>query len=79
MLDKGKALDPTIAAFVASFLSITVSELGDKTQLGLMMMSATLRKPTTIFLGKRLAMGKVRQISAIVFMAIGILRLLEII
>lgn len=30
-------------------------------------------------LGKRLAMGKVRQISAIVFMAIGILRLLEII
>jgi putative Ca2+/H+ antiporter (TMEM165/GDT1 family) len=30
-------------------------------------------------LGKRLAMGKVRQISAIEFMAIGILRLLKII
>ncbi|WP_455285929.1 TMEM165/GDT1 family protein [[Eubacterium] cellulosolvens] len=44
-------MDPTIAAFIASFLSITVSELGDKTQLGLMMMSTTLRKPTTIFLG----------------------------
>jgi len=97
MLHKGKTLDPTIAAFIESFLSITVSELGDKTQIMTSAPATRFGQPIAVFSGallafaaidgvsillagslrKRLAMGKVGQISAIVFMAIGILRLLE--
>ena len=97
MLHKGKTLDPTIGAFIASFPSITVSELGDKTQIMTIALATRFGEPIAVFSGallafaaidgvsillagslrKRLAMGEVGQISAIVFMAIGILRLLE--
>jgi len=44
-------LDPVLVAFAVSLLSIAAAELGDKTQLGLIMMTASLQKPKAIFLG----------------------------
>jgi len=36
---------------VVSLFSIAIAELGDKTQIGLITLSATIRKPAAIFLG----------------------------
>jgi putative Ca2+/H+ antiporter (TMEM165/GDT1 family) len=44
-------MDLATEAFAISLLSISVAELGDKTQLALVMLSASLRKPRAIFLG----------------------------
>ncbi len=44
-------MDLATEAFAISMLSISVAELGDKTQLALVMLSASLRKPKEIFLG----------------------------
>ena len=45
------SLDKVIEAFVVSLFSIAVAELGDKTQIGLITLAATIRKPAAIFLG----------------------------
>ncbi len=45
------ALDLAIEAFVISLLSIVAAEFGDKTQLALIMLAASLKKPGRIFLG----------------------------
>ncbi len=44
-------MDLATEAFAISLLTISVAELGDKTQLALVMLSASLRKPREIFLG----------------------------
>jgi len=44
-------MDLATGAFAISLLSISVAELGDKTQLALAMLSASLREPRAIFLG----------------------------
>jgi putative Ca2+/H+ antiporter (TMEM165/GDT1 family) len=44
-------LDLVIEAFVVSLFSIAAAEFGDKTQLGLIMLAASLKKPGSIFLG----------------------------
>jgi putative Ca2+/H+ antiporter (TMEM165/GDT1 family) len=44
-------MDLATEAFAISLLSISVAELGDKTQLALVMLSASLRRPRAIFLG----------------------------
>jgi putative Ca2+/H+ antiporter (TMEM165/GDT1 family) len=44
-------LDLAAEAFAISLLSVSAAELGDKTQLGLIMLAASLRKPRAIFLG----------------------------
>jgi len=45
------ALDLIVEAFTLSLLSIAAAEFGDKTQLGLIMLAASLPKPRLIFLG----------------------------
>ncbi len=45
------ALDPMVMAFAASLLSVAAAEFGDKTQLGLIVLAASLQKPGIIFLG----------------------------
>ena len=45
------AMDLVTEAFAISLLSTSAAELGDKTQLGLVMLSASLQKPRAIFLG----------------------------
>ena len=45
------SLDKVIEAFAVSLFSIAIAELGDKTQIGLITLSATIRKPAAIFLG----------------------------
>jgi putative Ca2+/H+ antiporter (TMEM165/GDT1 family) len=44
-------MDLATEAFAISLLSISVAELGDKTQVALVMLAASLRKPREIFLG----------------------------
>lgn len=44
-------MDLATEAFAISLLSISAAELGDKTQIGLIMLAASLRKPRAIFLG----------------------------
>lgn len=44
-------MDLVIEAFVVSLFSIAAAEFGDKTQLGLIMLAASLKKPGSIFLG----------------------------
>ena len=44
-------MDLVTEAFAISLLSTSAAELGDKTQLGLVMLSASLQKPRAIFLG----------------------------
>jgi len=44
-------MDLATEAFAISLLSTSAAELGDKTQLGLIMLAASLRKPRAIFLG----------------------------
>jgi putative Ca2+/H+ antiporter (TMEM165/GDT1 family) len=44
-------IDKILEAFAISLLSIAVAELGDKTQLGLITLAASIRKPSVIFLG----------------------------
>jgi len=44
-------MDLATEAFAMSLLSISAAELGDKTQIGLIMLAASLRKPRSIFLG----------------------------
>lgn len=44
-------LDVVVVAFAVSLLSIAAAEFGDKTQLGLIMLAASLQKPGSIFLG----------------------------
>jgi len=45
------SLDKVIEAFAVSLFSIAIAELGDKTQIGLITLAATIRKPVAIFLG----------------------------
>ena len=45
------SLDKVIEAFAVSLFSIAIAELGDKTQIGLITLSATIRKPAAVFLG----------------------------
>jgi len=40
-----------LVAFAVSLLSVAAAELGDKTQLGLIMLTASLQEPVAIFLG----------------------------
>lgn len=44
-------MDLIVEAFTVSLLSTAAAEFGDKTQLGLIMLAASLRKPVSIFLG----------------------------
>ncbi len=44
-------MDVAIEAFAVSLLTAAAAEFGDKTQLGLIMLTASLRKPRAIFLG----------------------------
>ena len=44
-------MDLAIEAFAVSLFSIAAAEFGDKTQLGLFMLAASLKKPKSIFLG----------------------------
>jgi len=44
-------LDPALEAFAVSVLSTAAAEFGDKTQLGLIVLAASLRRPRSIFLG----------------------------
>ena len=44
-------MDFAIEAFVVSLLSIAAAEFGDKTQLALIMLAASLKRPGRIFLG----------------------------
>ena len=45
------SLDKVIEAFAVSLFSIAIAELGDKTQIGLITLAATIRKPVAIFMG----------------------------
>ena len=47
----GAILDVVIEAFAVSLLSIAAAEFGDKTQLGLIMLAASLRNTRAIFFG----------------------------
>lgn len=42
--------------FLTTFAALFVAELGDKTQLACMLMTAESRKPWTVFLGSSLAL-----------------------
>ncbi|WP_147821739.1 TMEM165/GDT1 family protein [Salidesulfovibrio onnuriiensis] len=42
--------------FVTTFATLFVAELGDKTQLACMLMTAETRKPWTVFFGSSLAL-----------------------
>lgn len=42
--------------FATTFMTLFVAELGDKTQLACMLMTAETRKPWTVFLGSSLAL-----------------------
>lgn len=44
-------MDIVLEALTVSLLSTAAAEFGDKTQLGLIMLAASLRKPRSIFLG----------------------------
>jgi putative Ca2+/H+ antiporter (TMEM165/GDT1 family) len=44
-------LDIVAEAFAASLFSVAVAEFGDKTQLGVITLAASLKKPRAIFLG----------------------------
>jgi len=44
-------LDVVAEAFAVSLLSVAAAEFGDKTQLGVITLAASLRKPRAIFLG----------------------------
>ena len=44
-------MDLIVEAFTVSLLSTAAAEFGDKTQLGLIMLAASLRKPGSIYLG----------------------------
>ena len=44
-------MDPALEAFAVSVLSTAAAEFGDKTQLGLIVLAASLRRPGSIFLG----------------------------
>lgn len=44
-------MDLSTEAFAMSLLLISAAELGDKTQIGLIMLAASLRRPRAIFLG----------------------------
>jgi len=48
---RNTVLDHIVEAFAISLLSIAVAELGDKTQLGMITLAASVRKPVAIFLG----------------------------
>lgn len=45
------AMDLATEAFAATLLTIAAAEFADKTQLGLMLLAASLRKPAAIFFG----------------------------
>lgn len=44
-------MDPALEAFAVSVLSTAAAEFGDKTQLGLIVLAVSLRRPGSIFLG----------------------------
>ena len=45
-----------IAVFITSFTTIFIAELGDKTQLATLMLSAESGKPLIVFIGSSLAL-----------------------
>jgi putative Ca2+/H+ antiporter (TMEM165/GDT1 family) len=50
--------------FLSSFLTLFFAELGDKTQLAVMSLSSSSRKPWTVFLGGTLALALLTGIAA---------------
>tara|TARA_Y100001968_G_C19040096_1_gene564069 strand:- start:109 stop:456 length:348 start_codon:yes stop_codon:yes gene_type:complete len=45
-----------LAVFVSTFTSVFLAELGDKTQIAILMLSAQFGKPLIVFLGSALAL-----------------------
>ena len=50
--------------FTAAFLTLFVAELGDKTQLAVMTLSASTKKPGSVFLGGTLALALLTGLAA---------------
>lgn len=63
-------MDTLAEAFAVSLLSIAAAEFGDKTQLGLIVLSASLRKPWAIFLGTIAGFGVVAGVGVLVGQAL---------
>tara|TARA_Y100001970_G_C13842940_1_gene655390 strand:- start:69 stop:386 length:318 start_codon:yes stop_codon:yes gene_type:complete len=55
--NENKNLDKTfLSIFVTSFTTIFIAELGDKTQLATLMLSAESGKPLIVFIGSSIAL-----------------------
>ena len=52
--------------FIGAFLALFVAELGDKTQLAVLTLSASSRKPWSVFLGGAAALVLLTGIAALV-------------
>jgi putative Ca2+/H+ antiporter (TMEM165/GDT1 family) len=50
--------------FTSAFLTLFVAEVGDKTQLAVMTLSASTKKPWTVFLGGTLALALLTGLAA---------------
>ena len=56
-LDKEKKLEKGFSAiFITTFTTIFIAELGDKTQIATLMLSAESGKPIIVFIGSSLAL-----------------------
>jgi len=54
---KEKGLEKSfLSIFITTFSTIFIAELGDKTQIATLMLSAESGKPTTVFIGSSLAL-----------------------
>jgi Ca2+/H+ antiporter, TMEM165/GDT1 family len=56
MTGPGKVVSMGWSQFLTAFTAIFLAELGDKTQIAVITMSASTRKPLSVFLGGSLAM-----------------------